>query len=114
MEKILAVAFYRTASGMEPVRDWIRSLSAEDRKVIGFDLRMVEVGWPVGMPLCRPMGDGLWEVRSSLRGNRISRILFCAAGGRMVLLHGFIKKTQRTPDADLRLTMRRKKEVERG
>ena len=78
-EKGLEVAFYRSGSGSEPVRDWIRSLSTEDRRVIGFDLRLVEIGWPIGMPLCRPLGNGLWEVRSNLGGNRISRVIFCAA-----------------------------------
>ena len=113
-EEGLKVAFYRSASGSQPVRDWLRSLSSEDRRVIGYDLRLVEIGWPVGMPLCRPLGEGLWEVRSNLSGNRISRVIFCAANGRMVLLHAFIKKTQRTPDAELRLAKARKKEVERG
>jgi phage-related protein len=110
----LKVAFYRSASGSEPVRSWIRSLSREDRRVIGFDLRLVEMGWPVGLPLCRPLGDGLWEVRSSLSGNRISRVIFCATEGRMVLLHAFIRKTQKMPDAELHLAKARKKEVERG
>ena len=113
-ESGLRVAFYRSSSGSEPVRDWIRTLSSEDRHVIGHDLRLVEMGWPVGMPLCRPLGYGLWEVRSNLSGNRISRVIFCAAEGRMILLHGFIKKTQRTPDAELHLAKARKKEVDRG
>lgn len=82
--------------------------------MIGYDLRLVEMGWPIGMPLCRPLGDGLWEVRSALTGNRISRVILCAVGGKMILLHAFIKKTQKTPDAELRLAKARKKEVERG
>jgi phage-related protein len=113
-EKGLEVAFYRSGSDSEPVRDWIRSLSTEDRRVIGFDLRLVEIGWPIGMPLCRPLGNGLWEVRSNLGGNRISRVIFCAAEGKMVLLHAFIKKTREMPDAELRLAKAGKKEVERG
>jgi phage-related protein len=66
--------------------------------------------WPVGMPLCRSLGDGLWEVRSNVKGNRIARVLFCVTEGRLVALHGFIKKTQKTPDADLKLARKRKRE----
>jgi phage-related protein len=112
--KSLKVAFYRSLSGSEPVRDWIRSLSPADRHVIGCDLRLVELGWPVGMPLCRPLGGGLWEVRSKLSSNRICRVIFSTAGGRMVLLHAFFKATQKTPDAELRLARARKKEVDLG
>ena len=107
----LTAVFYRTATGNEPVREWLRGLTVEDRQVLGRDLRLVELGWPVGMPLCRPLGGGLWELRSGLLGNRIARVLFCAAQGRMVLLHGFIKKTQRTPQAELELARARQKEV---
>ncbi len=94
------------------MRDWLRSLPAEDRQILGRSLRLVELGWPIGMPLCRPLGGGLWELRSSLTGNRIARVLFCAAQGKMVLLHGFIKKTQKTPQGDLDLARARQKEVE--
>ncbi|MDR3405314.1 MAG: type II toxin-antitoxin system RelE/ParE family toxin [Chthoniobacter sp.] len=112
-EKRLAVVFYRTAAGVEPVLEWLRDLSADDRKILGRDLRLVEMGWPVGMPLCRPLGGGLWEVRSSLATRRIARTIFCASQGHMVLLHAFIKKTQKTPQADLELARARQKEVER-
>ncbi|HWD60386.1 MAG TPA: type II toxin-antitoxin system RelE/ParE family toxin [Stellaceae bacterium] len=111
--KKLPAAFYRSAAGAEPVRDWLKRLSDEDRRVLGYDIGLVEFGWPVGMPLCRPLGDGLWEVRSSLGGNRIARVMFCAAHGRMVLLHGLIKKSQKTPKADLDLARGRQREVER-
>ncbi len=96
------------------MRDWLKSdqLSAEDRHRIGADIKTVEFGWPVGMPTCRALGSGLWEVRTSLR-NRIARVLFCVHGGRMVLLHGFIKKSQRTPDADIALAAGRKRQLER-
>jgi phage-related protein len=110
---MLAVYFYRTPAGADAVRDWIKSLDSRDRQIVGRDLRLVELGWPVGMPLCRPLGDGLWEVRSSLSGNRIARVLFCATKGQMVLLHAFIKKTQKTPEAELKLARARQKEVER-
>lgn len=105
--------FYRSSSGAEPVRDWLLSLPAEDRRAIGYDIATVEYGWPIGMPVCRPMGGGLFEVRSSLPGGRIARVLFCTAQGRLVLLHGFVKKTQATPKADLDLAKARKKEIEK-
>jgi len=111
--KKLPAAFYRSASGAEPVREWLKALSAADRRVLGHDIGLVEFGWPVGMPLCRPLGHGLWEVRSSLNGNRIARVIFCIAERRMVLLHGFVKKTQQTAKADLDLARDRQNEVER-
>jgi phage-related protein len=103
--KRIEVIFFRTDAGGEPVREWLRSLTPiEDRKQIGVDIKTVEFGWPIGMPVCRPLGDGLCEVRSSLSQNRIARVLFYIdAKGRMVLLHGFIKKTRKTPPADLEL-----------
>ena len=109
--KRLPAAFYALPSGREPVRDWLKSLDREDRRVIGEDIKDVEFSWPIGMPLCRPFGSGLWEVRSNLSKGRIARVLFCAAGGRMVLLHAFMKKTQRTPDAALALATKRMKEI---
>ncbi len=110
--KKIAAAFYRTAAGAEPVRDWLKGLSPEERREIGQDIATVEYGWPVGMPVCRPLGQGLWEVRSTLPGNRIARVIFCIAQGRMVLLHGFVKKTQKIPNEDLALARRRMKEIE--
>ena len=106
----MPVVFYRTASGAEVVRDWLKGLDRVDRDVVGQDLMRVQFRWPVGMPLCRAMGKGLWEVRSNLPGNRIARILFCVAGGRIVALHGFIKKTTVTTSADLALAMSRRRE----
>jgi phage-related protein len=103
--------FYRMAAGAEPVLDWLRSLPPEDRRVIGTDLATVQFGWPIGMPLCRPLGGGLWEVRSTLPGRRIARLLFFADGGRIGVVHGFIKKTQKTPTEDLGLAVRRMKEM---
>jgi phage-related protein len=107
----IPVVFYRTAGGTELVRDWLRSLSAEDRRTIGTDLATVQVGWPVGMPLCRPLGSGLWEVRSGLSNNRIARLVFFVAEGRIGVVQGFIKKTQRTPPTDIALAERRMKEM---
>lgn len=109
--KRVPVAFYQSPSGREPVREWLKDLSAIDRRIVGNDIATIEWGWPVGMPLCRPLKDGLWEVRSSLSSHRIARVLFCHASGRLVLLHGFIKKTQKTPDEDLALARKRKKEI---
>lgn len=110
--KRLTVAFYRSASGTEPVRGWLKKLSDADRRNLGYDIGLLEFGWPMGMPLCRPLGGGLWEVRSSLAGNRIARVIFCVAHDRMVLLHGFIKKTQKTPQSEFELAHKRQKEVE--
>ena len=109
--KKLAARFYETAARSEPVRLWLRSLSAEDRMIIGKDVAKVEFGWPIGMPYCRSLGGGLWEVRSDLSSNRTARVLFCIASGSMVLLHGFIKKSQQTPKPDLELGRRRMKEI---
>ena len=109
--KIQAV-FYRTAKEAEPVRQWLRGLSAEDRKIIGRDIARVQYGWPVGMPTCRPLGDGLYEVRSNLP-RRIARVLFCLEDGRLVLLHGFFKTTQKTPPSDLAIARSRQKDVQR-
>ncbi len=109
----IPVVFYRTIAGAEVVRDWLRSLERDDRDVIGQDLMRVQYRWPVGMPLCRSLGQGLWEVRSDLSSNRIARVLFCFTGNRIVALHGFIKKTQKTPRADIALAFSRKREFER-
>jgi phage-related protein len=96
----IPVVFYRTQGGTEVVRDWLRSLDDADRQAVGLDLMRVQYRWPVGMPLCRALGDGLWEVRTSLPSNRIARVLFSAQQGRILVLHGFIKKTQKTPPDD--------------
>ena len=87
-------------------------LTVADRKTIGADIKTVEFGWPIGMPTCKPMGKGLYEVRSSLTGGRIARVLFCICDSQMVLLHGFIKKTQKTPKQELDLALERKTKVE--
>ena len=88
------------------------NLPVEDRKQIGFDIGAVEYGWPVGIPLCGALGNGLWEVRSNLASRRIARVIFCIVDREMVLLHGFIKKTQKTPSADITLAKKRQREVE--
>jgi phage-related protein len=106
----IPIVFYRTSAGAEVVLDWLRGLDEADRNTIGQDLMRVQFRWPVGMPLCRPLGDGLWEIRSSLTSNRIARVLFCFTEGRLLALHGFIKKTQKTPDDELKLARKRKRE----
>src|SRR5579859_2865810 len=114
-QKRIPAIFFRTEAGGEPVREWLKSLSREDRKQVTTDIMTVEFGWPIGMPVCRPLGHGLYEVRTSLSTNRIARVLFYVdRHGRMVLLHGFIKKTQKTPAEDLGLAARNKSKHERG
>lgn len=110
---VLDVRFYATRTGVEPVRDWLRSLPHDDRKIIGDDIKTVQLGWPLGMPLVRNLEPGLWEVRIGLPGG-IARVLFTTSGAVMVLVHGFIKKTQRTPKQDLELARKRMKEVRDG
>jgi phage-related protein len=110
--KRIKAKFYHLPSGREPVRDWLKSLSGEDRRTVGYDIALLEWGWPIGMPLCRPLKNGLWEVRSNLQDGQIARVLFCATSGNLILLHAFIKKSQKTPDAELALARKRKKEIE--
>ena len=108
----LDVVFFRTESGNEPVREWLRGLRKTDKRVIGSDIKTVQYGWPVGMAVARKMEAGLWEVRSRL-DQRISRILFTVQDDTMVLLHGFIKKSQKTPKGDLQLAKDRKANLEK-
>ncbi len=112
--KRVPAAFYTSDNGAQPVRDWLLGLSKDDRKAVGEDIKTVEFGWPVGMPTCRSMGGGLYEVRTNLEDKKIARVLFCFADNHMVLLHGFIKKTQKTPKQDLELAKKRKKDVDNG
>lgn len=93
------------------MRDWLLDLAPGDRREIGHDIQTAEFGWPIGMPVCRPLSGGLYEVRSNLSDGRIGRVLFCIIGSEMVLLHGFVKKTQKTPPADLSLARKRMKEI---
>jgi phage-related protein len=96
----IPVVFYCTRGGSEVVRDWLRGLDEKERNAIGLDLMRVQFRWPVGMPLCRALGDGLWEARTDLPSNRIARVIFCMSQERIVVLHGFIKKTQKTPEGE--------------
>jgi len=102
----LEVVFFRTEAGNEPVREWLLGLAREDRKTVGEDIKTAQFGWPLGMPLIRKLATGLWEVRSHI-STGIARVMFTVDGQTMVLLHGFQKKSQRTPPADLMTAKRR-------
>ena len=102
----LKVMFFRTRRGNEPVREWLKSLPLDEKRIIGEDVKTVQFGWPLGMPLVRKLETGLWEVRSNLPSG-IARVLFTVEGNTMVLLHGFIKKSKKTPLNDLHLARER-------
>lgn len=111
-EKRLTAIFYRTSLGNVPVIEWLKSLGRTDSIIIGSALRLVEEGWPIGMPVCRSLGDGLFETRSNLPNGRTARVIFFIKDGKIGVVHGFIKKTQQTPQADIELAKKRKKEME--
>jgi phage-related protein len=108
-ERPLKVVFFRTETGAEPVREWLRSLPVEERKAIGEDILAVQYAWPIGKPLVDHLAEGIWEIRSRLR-TRIARTLFAVINQRIVLLAGFIKKQQKTPANQLTLARNRKKQ----
>ena len=112
MEPLLDVRFFATDIGSEPVREWLKDLPSADRKKIGEDIKTVQFGWPLGMPLVRNLGNGIWEVRIRLE-NRIARVLFTFIDSNMLLLHAFIKKQQATPASDLDLAKDRLKLLKR-
>ncbi len=107
---ILTVQFYKTESGIEPVRAWLKSLPQDYKKAIGEDIKTVQFGWPIGMPVVRKLEPGLWEVRSHVRDG-IARVIFTVCGEVVILLHGFIKKSQKTPLEDFKTAKRRKKNL---
>jgi phage-related protein len=109
----IPLVFYRALTGSQPARDWPKSLPVVERHAIGRDLLRTQWRWHVGMPLCRPLSGGLWEIRTDLPTERTARILICLYRGHLVALHGFIKKTRTAPVEDLRLARKRKKELER-
>jgi phage-related protein len=108
----LMVVFYRTTAGKEPVREWLKGLSKQDKRTLGADIKTIQYGWPLGMPVVRKLEPGLWELRSRL-DRRIARIVFTVVGERMVLLHGFVKQSQKMPREDLELARARKATLER-
>jgi phage-related protein len=107
----IPVFFYRTAAGREPVLEWLRGLDKDDPRAIGLDLMRVQFGWPIGMPLVRSLRDGSWELRSTLPSRRIARLMLCFHENKIVALHGFIKKTQKTPVEDIEVARQRMREV---
>lgn len=107
--KKISVVFFQSDRGNMPVRDWLLGLSPEAKKIIGEDIKTVEFGWPIGMPVSKPLGGGLYEVRSDLDNKTIARIFFTIYKSDMVLLHGIIKKDQKTPQKDLATARRRLK-----
>ncbi|MBI3371357.1 MAG: type II toxin-antitoxin system RelE/ParE family toxin [Betaproteobacteria bacterium] len=109
----IPLVFFSTSAGHEPVRDWLKDLPEAERRAIGKDLLRAQWRWPVGMPLCRPMGSGLLEIRTDLPTKRTARVLLCLYREHLVALHGFIKKTRTTMDEDLELARKRRKELER-
>ncbi|HXN48122.1 MAG TPA: type II toxin-antitoxin system RelE/ParE family toxin [Bryobacteraceae bacterium] len=109
----IPLVFFRTEAGIEPVREWLKGLPEAERQAVGKDLLRAQWRWPVGMPLCRPLGSGLWEVRTDLPTRRTARVLLCVYREHLIALHGFVKKTRATPDRDLTLARRRQKELER-
>jgi phage-related protein len=109
----IPLVFFRTSEGSEPVREWLRGLPEAERQAVGKDLLRAQWRWPVGMPLCRPMGKGMWEIRTDLPTKRTARVFVCVYGKHLVALHGFIKKTRATPDEDLALARKRQKELTR-
>jgi len=112
LQKLDAV-FYKSQIGTEPVRDWLKRMPKEARKAIGEDIAYVQYKWPIGKPRVDHLHGPVWEVRTSL-ANRIARTLFAVESGVMVLLHGFIKKTQATPQTEIDLAERRYKEWKHG
>jgi phage-related protein len=109
--KPMPLAFWRASSGREPVREWLQAMEKSDRSVIGADLRTIQFGWPIGMPLVRKLADAIWEARSSLPSKREARLLFTANEEQIVVLHGFIKKTQKTPRGEIELARKRLREM---
>ena len=110
--KPIALVFWKSATGREPVREWLKELPLEDKRTIGREIAKVQFGWPVGLPLCRALGGGLWEVRASLPSKRQARVFFGFQDGMMIALHAIIKKAQRTPAEDLTLARQRLKEMQ--
>jgi phage-related protein len=102
------VVFFSTDSGNQPVLEWLRALTKDEKTAVGTDLRTVQLGFPIGMPVCRPLGDGLYETRSSLPSKTEARLIFFQDGHDLIIVAGFIKKTQATPKAELENARKRK------
>ncbi|PHQ89613.1 MAG: hypothetical protein COB42_06665 [Sulfurimonas sp.] len=111
MKKITSL-FYETSNGNKPVREWLLPLNKKDRQIIGSDIKTVEYAFPIGMPVCRKLGSKLYEVRSDISSKRIARVIFAVVPEYMILLHGFIKKDQKTPKGEIDLALKRKKDIQ--
>ena len=111
VNSVLPIRFYASLMGNEPVREWLKSLSHAEKKNIGEDIKTLQIGWPIGMPLVKYVGDSLYELRSTLPTNKIARIIFFFFNGEIILLHGFIKKSQKIELSDLELAKKRKSEI---
>jgi len=109
-EPVLRVIFYRSENGVEPVREWLKGLRKEDRRTVGEDIKTAQYGWPLGMPLIRRIEKDLWEVKSNITDG-IARTFFTVERGTMVLLHGFVKKSQETPPKELQTARRRLRNI---
>ena len=110
--KRLPAKFFRSANGVEPVKDWLKTLNREDCRIIGSDIKDVEFSFPIGLPLCRSLSGykDLWEVRSTITEGKIARVIFYISNGEMILLHGFVKKSQKTPKKEIDLAVKPQKE----
>ena len=109
----LEVRFFKTEAGTETTIEWLRSLPKWDKKLIGEDIKTVQYGWPIGMPVVKKLCKGIWEIRTNLE-DRISRVLFTLLGDKIILLHGFIKKTGKTPEDVLDLAIKRMRQLKKG
>ena len=109
----LQVVFYKTNVNNEPVRDWLKTLEKREKKLIGEDIKAVQIGWPLGMPLVKKIERDLWEIRTKLE-NKISRVLFTMWQNNIVLIHGFIKKTEKIAKEDLELARKRVRDIKGG
>jgi phage-related protein len=109
----LGVRFFRTVRGNEPVREWLGALGQVERRTIGEEIKTVQLGWPLGMPVVRKMSKDLWEIRVTLP-TRNARVLFTVVGNTMVLLHAFFKQSQATPSDELDVSVARLKALARA
>lgn len=110
--KRLPARFFCSLGGVESVKDWLKTLDREDCRLIGSDIKDVEFSFPIGLSLCRSLSGykDLWEIRSKITGGKIARVIFYISNGEMILLHGFIKKSQKTPKKEIDLAVKRQKE----
>ncbi|MGB7402183.1 MAG: type II toxin-antitoxin system RelE/ParE family toxin [Arcobacter sp.] len=110
-DKVITVLFYETDMGNKPVKEWLSSLNSQDKKTIGGDIKTVEYGWPIGMPTSKKLEKDLYEVRSNISDGKIARVIFTIKENYMVLLNGFIKKSQKTPLSEIKLARERKGKI---